>query len=230
MQKLKSYQELNEGLFFNKFNKVYQKIKSELGLDLYFSATFGMAITALFPFFDKLVKTSEFTNTLSSNDVVLLTVCALAVILKESKSDIDKLKSMVQEKEVGGYLGLFTKAINNLGKLFSTITTNIGKGVQGVIDMFSYTALFVPFLVGFLDVINLYKIDFDNFDEVMTNPKGAVISTSIGALTISLKHIINMILKKIKRSNKNKKTPQSDDHSVAQKFESVEKIFENYFL
>ena len=51
---------------------------------------------SILKFFDKLVKQSEVDlGTIGDNELVLLTICALAMVLKESKPNIDKLKAMV---------------------------------------------------------------------------------------------------------------------------------------
>jgi len=226
MQKIKTYHELNESLYFNKFGKAYKKITDELDLKPFFIATYGMSITAIFPFFQKLVKNSEFEDTITSTDTVLLTLCGLSIILKESKSDIDKLQTMIKERKVEQYLNIFITGINNLGKLFGAITNDVGKDVK---DMFSHPALFVPFLIAFLDVVDLYDLDFKHFESILKSSSSVLISAGIGELTITLKHIANMILKRIKRSNKNKKTPQTSVHSVVQQFESVDTIYNNYF-
>jgi len=230
MRTLKTYNEINEGLFFNKFSKLQKKVLDELGINLYFAATFGTAITALFPFFDTKVKTSQIKNTITDTDVVLIVICGLTIMMKESRENIEKLQNVVKERGLSSLVDNFMDAMKNLTKLFEKTGEILGRTISGVVDMFSYTALFVPFLVGLLDVIKLYQIGFDNFDEIMTNPKGATISTTMGLITISLKHITNMVIKRIKRNIKNKKTP-SLSNEVVQKFENnIEQICENYFI
>jgi len=230
MKTIMTYNELNEGLFFNKFNKLQKKVLDELGVNLYFAATFSTAITALFPFFDTLVKTSEIKNTITDTDIVLIVICGLTIMLKESKENIEKLQNVINERGLSALVENFIKSLKNITKLFEKIGDVLGRTINGLIDMFSYTALFVPFLVGLMDVIKLYKIGFDNFDDIMTNPKGASLSTALGIITISLKHITNMVVKRIKRNIRSKKTP-SHSNEVVQKFENnIEQICENYFI
>ncbi|NPV12922.1 MAG: hypothetical protein HPY57_14215 [Ignavibacteria bacterium] len=62
----------------------------------------------------------------------------------------------------------------------------------------------------------------------MSTPKGALISTVIGVLTILLKYIISFLVKKINRLLKYKKVP-SLPNPVVQSFENVIKVYENYF-
>ena len=48
MKKLKTY---NESFLFNRFDNIYKKVTKDLGINLYFSATFGTAISSFFTFF-----------------------------------------------------------------------------------------------------------------------------------------------------------------------------------
>jgi hypothetical protein len=229
MKNFKTYNdELNEAFLFSKFDILQKKVTSDLGINLYLSATFGTAITALFPFFSTIVKTGDAKNTLSDIDIVLIVFCALALLLKENKHNIDKLKNAISERGLTGFVQKITTTLQNIFKLFKTISETMGKTINTMVDMFAYTALFVPFLIGLIDVVNLYNLGFDDFNNVMIDPKGAAISTSIGVLTITMKHIINILIKKINRKGKSKTTP-SQSNDVVQQFESVEKIYENYF-
>lgn len=228
MKNIKTYNEMNETFLFNKFNRLQNKVKSDLGLNLYFATTFGTVITAMFPLFSKLVKTGKFTN-ITDTDIVLLVFGALSIILKENSQNIEKLKNAINERGLSEIIKTVTINIENILKLFKNIATTTGKTINSLVDMLSYTALFVPFLLGLLDVIELYKINFTDFNKVMLNPTGIVLSTSVGVLTITLKHIVNIIMRKIFRKIKSKKTP-SQINDVVQFFESVEIICENYFL
>lgn len=228
MKNIKTYNEMNETFLFNKFNRLQNKVKSDLGLNLYFATTFGTVITAMFPLFSKLVKTGKFTN-ITDTDIVLLIFGALSIILKENSQNIEKLKNAINERGLSEIIKTVTINIENILKLFKNIASTTGKTINSLVDMLSYTSLFVPFLLGLLDVIELYKINFTDFNKVMMNPTGIVLSTSVGVLTITLKHIVNIIMRKIFRKIKSKKTP-SQINDVVQFFESVEIICENYFL
>jgi hypothetical protein len=227
MKTYKTYTEINEGLFFNKYSKLQTNVIAALKLNLFFVSTYGSSVAALYPFFESIVKNTEIKS-LSGTDIVLLTICAISILLKENKDNITKMMNVIKEKNLTEILNSFIKVLGNFSKLFSNISTQFGKVIDGLSGMFAYVALLVPFTVGMIDVINLYNINFSSFDTIMTNPKGAVISTGIGVLTLSLKSIINILIKKINRALKSKPTP-SYNNSVVQSFESVNKIYENYF-
>ena len=229
MKNMKTYNELNESFLFNRFDNIYKKVTKDLGINLYFSATFGTAISSFFTFFSAIVKTGEVKINLSDTDIVLLVICSLAILLKENKQNIEKLKNEISERNLSDLIEKFVNTLQNIFKLFKSISETMGKVVNNMVDMFAYSSLFVPFLIGLLDVINLYNLGFNDFNNIMTNPKGTIISASIGVLTLTMKHVINILMKKIARKSKSKTTPlQSND--VVQQFENVEKIYENYFF
>jgi len=76
--------------------------------------------------------------------------------------------------------------------------------------MFSYTALYVPFLIALLDMANLYELGFDNFQTDVT-ALGFSLSFGIGVVTITLKHFLNMLVKKMTRLTKKKIIKESLD-------------------
>ena len=219
---------MSEGLFSNKYKKLQEKVLTEIGVDFYFISTFGTAIAAFYPFFDKLVRTSKFENTLSDFDIVLLVIATLSIMMKESKEHRDKVMLVINEKGLGGLVDKFIDTMKNLTNFFTKISEIFGRTINGMIDMFSYTALYLPFMLGLNNFLELYNINFENFTQILSDAKGAAISTGIGLLTITLKHAINIVIKSIKRKLRSKRTP-SQDNEVVQKFESVDMIFESYF-
>jgi len=229
MKRLKSYKELNEGLFFNKYSKLQTKVLGDLKLNLYFVSTFGTSVAALYPFFESIVKNTEMSS-ISNTDIVLLTICGLSMLLKENKESIDKMKNIIKEKNLTNLLEYFMDTLKNISNLFISIAKQFGKAIDGLVGMFAYSALLVPFTIALIDIINSYNIGFSSLDSILSNPKGAAISTGIGIISLSLKHITHMIIKKINRLVKSKPTP-SFNNSVVQSFENinVDRICENYF-
>ncbi len=199
---------LTENLNVSKYNNLFNQIIKDLQVNFYFVATFGTVITAYYPIFDNLVKNSNFDFTISTKDIVLLSICALAILLKENQQTITKMKTIIEEKGYSELLEKFINFITNSNKIFKAIAKNTGKVLVSFVDMFGYTALFVPFLIGTLDLIELYNIGLDTFTPE-SSTSGILISTSIGILTISIKHYINMLVKKISRLTKKKEIKES---------------------
>ena len=167
-------------------------------MNLYFISTFGTSVAALYPLITSIVKNTEITP-LTTTDTVLLSICALAITFKESKTEIDKLMVIINEKGLQKTLERIQYFLKNFTKLFSAIAKSTGKVINGIVDMFAYTALLVPTTMGLVDLINTWKINFESFEQIMVNPTGFAISTGIGIITITVKHLIGVLVKKIKR-------------------------------
>jgi len=227
-QRMIKYIKYNESLFFNKWNTLQKKVLSDIGINLYFVSTFGLSVAAFYPFFDNIIKNSNIKNTFTSTDIILLTLCALSILFKENKSNIDKLRTIISEKGLKEYLPIFISTITNIEKLFKNISINFNKAINGLSDMFSYTAILVPFTIGLLKFIELYNVGLENFNDILINPVGISISLGIGVVTLSMKHLINMLLKHINRGEK-KFVPKKYNNEFSQSFESVDMIYENYF-
>jgi hypothetical protein len=209
---------INESFLSNKWKTLQDKVLKDIGINFYFIATFGTTITALFPLFEKLIRTGDFENTITSSDIILLVICALAILFKENTENIKKLKLILQEKGIINLMHSIKDNIQNIFNLFSKISKIFGKTLSGLSDMFAYTAFFVPTIICIMEFLNLYQIGFNEFSNLLIDPKGVAIATSIGIITISTKHLINLIYKKIKRKNKSKKTPSFSNEFV-QNFE-----------
>lgn len=201
---------ITENINIIKYNKYYNQIMKELNVNFYFVATFGTSIAVFYPIFDELVKNSQLSYTVTTKDIVLLSVTALAVLFKENKQYIGKMKTIIEENSLSELLDKFISFLTNVNNLFKGIAKNTGQVVVSIIDMFSYTALYVPFYLGLLDLIELYNIGVDTFTSTLS-VSGLIITTSIGVLTITLKHFVSMLMKKIKRLTKSKQIKESLD-------------------
>lgn len=215
---------LNEGLNISKYQNISKKIIKDLKVNLYFISTFGTSVSALYPLITSIVKNTEIMP-LTTTDIVFLTICALAITFKESKSEIDKLMVIVNEKGLQKPLEKIQYFLKNFTTLFSAIAKSTGKIINGMVDMFAYTALLVPTIMGVVDLINTWKINFESFDQIMVNPMGFAISTGVGIITITVKHLIGVLVKKIKRLT-TKKEAQLKNPVFTGESLNVDKIME----
>jgi len=195
--------EVNEKLNISRYRNIFQKTIKELNLNFYFISTFGTTIPVFYPIFEKLVKNNNLELKLTTTDIVLLTICAIGVLFNENKQEITKIKNILTEKGFSELIDKAVEFVKSINNIFSAISKNTGKILITITDMFSYTALYVPFLIALLDMINLYELGFDNFKADMTT-LGFSLSFGIGVVTISLKHFLNMLIKKISRLTKKK--------------------------
>jgi len=187
---------VNENIKFSEYKEILSNIKKELNLNLFFISTFGTSIVVFLPLIESISKKSELIN-LTNQDLILLSIYCISVMLKESKSDIKTLMNNIKEK---GLIGVYKKikfTIDNILYLFSKVCTYFGKSIITLIDMFSYVALLVPFSEIMMNLIYKNDIDITKLNNLISNPEGFIISTTIGITTITLKHVISFIVNKL---------------------------------
>lgn len=187
---------VNENINISEYKEILNNIKKELNLNLFFISTFGTSIVAFLPLIESIAKKSELIN-LSNQDLILLTICCISVMLKESKPDVKILMDKIKEKGLIGIYKQIKFTIDNILYLFSKVCTYFGKSIITLIDMFSYVALLVPFSEVMINLVYKNNIDIYKLDELISNPEGFIISTAIGITTITLKHVISFIVNKL---------------------------------
>lgn len=190
MKYIKEYNEyINE-------SSVFKKTIKELNLNFHFFAIFGTTIPTFFPIFEELVKNQKLNVTLSESDIVLLMICAFAVLFNEHKEKIQKVKDILKERGILKFLKKFISVITDIKRIFKSVAKSFGNIVNTLVDMFSYTALYVPFFLGFLDLIKENPVTLDGFT---ISGAGFALASGIGVGVITLKHFIQKLLKKISR-------------------------------
>jgi len=208
MQTYNEFNNLNEKLNITQYRNIYDKTIKDLNINFYFISTFGTTIPVFYPIFDKLVKNSELSVSLTQTDIVLLSICSISILFNENKEQIEKIRNILDEKGAGELIDKGVTFIKSINNIFDVISKNTGKILNNIADIFSYTALYVPFLISFFDIIKSYNINFDTFTSEATTV-GFTFSLTVGVITITLKHIINMLVKKMRRLVKRKTLKES---------------------
>jgi hypothetical protein len=103
IESVNNLQESDFELVLEKFNigeyqRATKKLISEVGFNLYNVGTYGVSITALYPVIQKLMETGKFDLAPSVQNVVLLTICAISVLVKENKDKVKELVSYASKK------------------------------------------------------------------------------------------------------------------------------------
>ena len=212
---------INENLNINKYHNTYNKIIKELHLNFYFFTTYGTMIPIFFPIFENLIKNQKLEIKFNKVDIVLLSIYTIAVLINENKNEIVKIKNILIEK---GFSEILDKSVNflkSINNLFIAIAKNMGKIIVEFVSMLSYISLYTPFLIAILDLIKLYNINFETFNDIETTTMGFSMSLGIGIITISIKHFLNMILKKMNRLIKKNNIQENIQEKL-----SIEKIYE----
>lgn len=185
------------------YGSLLKKVLSDQKSNLGFIFTFGTAITAFFPIVESFIKSSgtniDFDIKLT---VINLTICAVAIALKEPK---ESYKNLFEDLRLQGTYGLLKPVVailNIFRKIFSKISEKTGKIVNDIVDMFAYTALFVPFALVISDLIFTHSITMDGFISALTGDwLGKLMSFGVSFGTIGAKHFTIDLINKLKSFN-----------------------------
>lgn len=182
---------INTSINLDMYKKIIDSILKELNINLYFAATFGVSLTALLPVVERFVKTGIFNIELNTKNVILLTLCAVAVLTKENRKSVQllfnlALKNNITDKTVDKLINQLT----NLKVIFAIIAEQFGKVITTFCDMLAYTGLLIPFL----NIIN-FLIDNKSIDTDAMIHSFKAFEITIGA--IALKLLIEKISRKI---------------------------------
>lgn len=187
------------------YKKVEKKVIADLKLNSSLALTFGAGIGALYPIVDKLMSNLK-TDTIeiTTHTVVLLTIAAVSIVYLEEKkckspeeeASITKdSKSMLEELKLrgigNGIVKKVIQAIKSVKNIFNLLTKHIGAVVGGIMDMFAYTSLLIPFMNAVLYVIGKYDM---NLDTIIQN----FLTLSMGIVTTVARHGIAEIINKLK--------------------------------
>lgn len=175
----------------SEYKSLQDKIVKDLNINFQIVFTFGMGVTCFYPIIDNLIKNTQLDITITKEMVVMLGICAIAILCKESKPEIKKL---LEELRLRGIYDLLKKVVNSLRGiyiLFGNVLIKSLKVLNSIIDMFAYTALMVPFLVAIGDITQNGKFNLNNFP-------GELLSIATGTITFAIKNFITLLIDKLK--------------------------------
>lgn len=196
---------IQEGDDLNSYKKVEKKVIADLKLNSELVLTFGTGIGSLYPIVSKLMSNLK-TDTIevTPHTVVLLTIASFTIIYleeKKSKSPVEEAqltkdsKSMLEELKLrgigNGIVKKVIKAIKSIKNIFNLVTKHIGAVVGGIMDMFAYTSILIPFMNAVLYVVGKYDM---NIDSIIQN----FLTLSMGIGTVIARHGIAEIINKLR--------------------------------
>jgi len=177
------------------------KVKNDNNVNWYFVLTFGTAITAFYPIIESFIVNSgqSFDGDMKTT-VVYLTLCALAIALKKPKEQYRKLFEELRLRGVYKFLKPTVAIMNVMKKIFRVIAKKTGEVITGIVDMFAYTALFVPFVLIVQDLVALNSISIDGFISAFSGDwVGKLMSVGISLGTITVKHFFIDLINNLKK-------------------------------
>jgi hypothetical protein len=106
-------------------SNIVKGILDELGFGLKLVFIFGTGIGAFINPVKELLENGGVS--LTTEEVALLVITSFAIFLRESSSDIGKLKNILTQKGLMGYLNTVTNFIKSSKKLISVVGDRLGK-------------------------------------------------------------------------------------------------------
>ncbi len=156
------YFTLMENVNYRKYQFISKKITTKLGLNLFYLKTYNVSISALYPVIAILVETGNFKISSTPENIVLITICALTVLVRENKEKAQKLFTYAEENGISqSDIDKVVNQISTIKGLFTMTANNFGKIINTYADMLEYTNLFVPFLIVLESMISQDKITSD---------------------------------------------------------------------
>jgi hypothetical protein len=153
---------LMEKVDYKKYQFISKKIASELKLNLFYLKNYNVSISALYPVIATLVETGSFKILSTSENIVLITICALTVLVRENKEKAQKLFTYAEEKGISqSDIDKVINQISTIKGLFTMTANNFGKTINTFSDMLESTNLLVPFLIVLESMISQDKITSD---------------------------------------------------------------------
>lgn len=197
----------------NKYLELSSKVSKELGLNLHITASFGFGVGFFYPIIHNLIKNMNLNFEITDEMAVMLTMSVFAILFKDNKQQIKKL---LEELRLNGTYGIAKKLVRGLEcikDILVVIAKNLGKSVNTIVDIFSYTAIFMPCAMALNSIITKNNLDLDSFINYF-------ITFGIGTLTITAKHYFTDLIDKLKNSFKLK----LDDSKLFKSFKTSKDI------
>lgn len=159
---IQNLEKVLENFDYDKYLRTSNKIQKKLGVELYYIKNFSLSISSLYPLIEKLISIGDFNFEKSITNTILITMCVVNVLSKESKEVVEKLFEFANENNISqDDLDIFINIMNNIEKLFIDISKKLNKNITNFVDMISYIELFVPFNTVLLSLLNQEKITIE---------------------------------------------------------------------
>lgn len=229
---------INEHLMDNKLiQKILKKLSSDIKFNIKLVGTFGTGIGFMIPIVKKLIENSKLSIDLNEENIVLLCITIISIsYLEETKNKTGEEvndngeKSIVTRKDAQTMLaelkmrgignGIVKKLVNvfiSIKNFFKMIFKGTPYVVDGLFDMFAYTAIMTPCMNAMLLFIGKYDMTLDNI---------AANLLSIGAAGTALiaKQGVNWLMSKLRDilKSKNIEIPDKDHETIIDPYQIID--------
>lgn len=148
---------------FKRYQKEYYKILKHLNINMHYSSSYKLSISSLFILIKNILDKDNIINIENNiENVVIITTCAVSLIVREDKDNTGKLVSYANQKGIKEQdINKIMYILLSLKRIFNDVAKNFGKKIELITDMLSYTELFIPFIYVLLSIIKNGLIDIN---------------------------------------------------------------------
>lgn len=175
---------------FNIYRTIQDKTIKKLGLNLYFVGTFQMGVVVIYPVVEALVNNSNIPG-VGPEQIVLLTIFAIAQILHLATDDVQKIQSELEKNNLLAVADKVKNSLLSLHKIFSFVSRSFGKIVDVFTDMLAYVGLGAPIYMALMEVISKEGLNLDTLPQ-------KVMIFGAGAGAFAFKSLIEVIVAAVK--------------------------------
>ena len=205
--------QINESNEFKNYQSIAKKLAKDLKFNIGLILTFGTGVKLMIPIVQNLIDNSSLSIEMNTENLILLTITVVAITyLEETSNNVgDEInssgnKSIVTKRDAQTLLeelkmrgigqGIVKKLVSVfsvIGKFIKIVFRGTPYVLNGLLDIFGYTSLMIPFT----NAISLFIGKYDLTIETIT---GNLLSLSIGVGAIISKRGVSWLVDKLKKS------------------------------
>ncbi len=204
---------INESKEDSTFDVISKKLSNDIKFNFGLIATFGTGIKMMIPIVSNLIANGNLSVESSKENVILLCITAFAITYLEetsnksgdshnskgdksivTKRDAQTMLEELKMRGIGqGIVKKFVEAFKSIGEFFKSLFRGTPYVINGLLDMFGYTALLLPCMNALAIYTSKYEVNFDTI-------KANLLSLVLGATALLAKQGVSWLVKKLKKS------------------------------
>lgn len=185
------YQLILEDKKYAFYRTVQDKTIRKLKLNLYFVGTFQMGVMVIYPVVEALVNNSNLPKMITPEQIVLMTIFAIAQILQVFNDDVKKIKEELQKDGILDVAEKVKDSLLSLHKIFTFVAKSFGKIVDVFTDMLAYVGLGAPIYMAVMEIISKEGLNLETLPQ-------KVMVFGAGAAAFAFKSLIEVIIAAVK--------------------------------
>lgn len=204
--------QVNESKSWSNFKSISSKLSKDIKFNFGLVATFGVGIKVMLPVISKFIQNGTFNFEMNEENLILLTITVVSIFYLEETANkagdevnADGEKSVVTKRDaqtmleelkmrgIGqGIVKKFVSALSAISKFFKMLFRGTPYVVNGLLDMFGYTALMVPCMNALSSFIGKYDMTIETIS-------ANLLSLGVGVGALLAKQGVSWLVKNISK-------------------------------